>query len=83
MLTSGKGISLCDMKNGQRGTVIQVNGGMGILSRLESLGIRKGVVIAKKSALAAKGPVIASASGTEIAMGRGMAARIIVEVHRS
>ena len=73
-------LALAKMKNGQCGIVVEIGGGMGIQSKLESLGIRRGVVIRKKSALLARGPVIGAVGGTEIAMGYGMAAKIFVEV---
>ncbi len=75
-----KKILVCDMKNGDEGTVVEIYGGIGIISRLESLGVRKGVKVIKKSALIARGPVVIALRGAEIAMGHGMASRIFVEV---
>jgi ferrous iron transport protein A len=68
------------MKNGQTGIVIEINGGTGIISKLDSLGIRMGVRVIKKSALVARGPLVVQVQGTEIAMGYGMASKIVVEV---
>ena len=75
-----KKVFLTDMKNGQNGVVIGVSGGIGIISKLEALGVRKGVKILKKSAHIGRGPIIVIACGTEMAIGYGMASRIIVEV---
>ncbi|MDI6706263.1 MAG: FeoA family protein [Bacillota bacterium] len=68
------------MKNSQSGILAAINGGVGMRTRLEALGIRVGARIQKKSALAGFGPVIASVGNTEIAIGYGMASRIFVEV---
>ena len=80
MVENKKQISLSDMKNGQNGVVIGMSGGRGIMSKLEALGIRKGIRILKKSAHIGRGPIIVFACGTEMAIGYGMAKRIIVEV---
>lgn len=79
-LTLKRGMRLTEMHIGQKGTVVKIIGGVSSLAKLEALGIRTGVKIEKKSALIARGPVIVSTGGTEIAMGYGMAQKIIVEV---
>jgi ferrous iron transport protein A len=75
-----KKILVSDMKNGESGTVVDIFGGIGMVSRLESLGVRRGVKILKRSALIARGPIVIDILGAEIAMGHGMASRIFVEV---
>ena len=72
--------TLANMKNGQSGTVIEINGGSGMISRLEALGVRIGVRIIKKSGLFMKGPVIVDVGNTQVAIGYGMASKILVEV---
>jgi ferrous iron transport protein A len=79
LLTKAR-LPLCNMRNGQMGTVVEINGGIGIVSKLDSLGIRMGVSVIKKSALIARGPLVVQVHGTEIAMGYGMASKIVVEV---
>ena len=73
-------IALAAMKNLQCGTVISINGGGVMCSRLEALGIRVGSIIKKKSSLLGLGPAILLVGNTEIAIGHGMASKIIVEV---
>ncbi|NSW92723.1 MAG: ferrous iron transport protein A [Firmicutes bacterium] len=68
------------MRNAQSGTIVSIYGGIGMLRRLEALGIRVGGKITKKSALIGRGPVIIAVGNTEIAVGYGMASRILVEV---
>lgn len=74
-------LSLSVMKNTQSGIVVAINGGRGMCTRLEALGIRVGSRTKKKSALIGSGPVIVSVGNTEIAVGHGMASRIFVEVN--
>lgn len=73
-------ITLISMKNAQSGIVVAVKGGKGMINKLESLGIRLGVRITKKSAVIGGGPVIIGVGNTELAIGHGMASRILVEV---
>lgn len=73
-------LALSAMKNTQYGIVVSINGGVGMCTRLEALGIRTGSRIKKKSSLIGFGPVIVSVGNTEIAIGHGMASRIFVEV---
>ncbi|MFZ7120873.1 MAG: FeoA family protein [Eubacteriaceae bacterium] len=73
-------LTLSMMKNSQSGVIVQINGGRGMCTRLEALGIRVGSTIKKKNALIGFGPVIVSVGNTEIAIGHGMASKILVEV---
>lgn len=71
---------LSTMKNGQSGKVVAINGGMGMRGRLEALGLRLYSRITKKSGFFKSGPVIVSVGNTDVAIGYGMASRILVEV---
>ncbi len=73
-------VTLASMRNGQRGIIYAIHGGRGMSTRLEALGVRIGAEIIKKSSLMRGGPVIIAVGNTEIAIGYGMASRIIVEV---
>lgn len=75
-----KQISLTQLRRGQSGRVIQIIGGFGMTRRLSALGIRSGKRITKVSAMFMRGPVTVRVGGTEIALGFGMASRIVVEV---
>ena len=75
-----KQISLVQLKRGQSGRVIQIMGGHAITRRLSALGIRPGKRLTKVSAMFMKGPVTIRVGGTEIAIGFGMASRIIVAI---
>jgi len=73
-------ISLADMKVNQIGTVIRVDGGAGLAKRLEAMGIREGKNITKLNCMMMRGPIIVKINGCQVALGRGMAKKIMVEV---
>ncbi len=72
-------MTLRELKIGEHAAIKRIHGGRGMFSKLESLGLREGVRIVKKSALMARGPVIVEVGATQIAIGSEMAARILVE----
>ncbi len=64
---------------GESVRVVDVLGGHGLASRLEALGIRPGTSIIKRSEMFMRGPVTVEAHGAQIAIGYGMASKILVE----
>jgi ferrous iron transport protein A len=68
------------MRSAQRGTVVQIMGGRGLMLRLEAMGIRPGKKLTKVSAMFGHGPVTISVDRMQIAIGFGMADKIIVEL---
>ena len=72
--------TLCHMEAGQTGTVVQIAGGPGLAVRLNALGIRPGRRITKVSSMFMRGPVTVRVGQTQLAIGFGMARRILVEV---
>ena len=75
-----KQIPLSRMEAGQSGTVAQIEGGHGMVNRLNALGIRTGKKITKVSSMFMRGPVTIQVGNTQIAIGFGMAKRIIVSL---
>ena len=73
-------ISLIDLPDGSIATFKSVKGGHGLIQKLEDLGVRKGKKIKRVSRQWMKGPVIIRSGQTEIAIGYGMARRIMVEI---
>lgn len=71
--------NLTQMKSGEQGTVSQIIGGFGMQRRVESLGVRIGVNIKKISSQFMRGPVTVQVGNTQVALGFGMAQKIIVE----
>jgi len=78
-MPEGKQITLNQMKTGQSGVVIQIQGGHGLVNRLDALGIRPGKRITKTSSMIMRGPVTIQVDRAQVAIGFGMAKRIIVE----
>jgi len=66
------------MQTGQSGTVVQILGGYGSVSRLSAMGIRPGKRITKVSAMFMRGPVTVQVDRAQLAIGYGVANRIIV-----
>jgi len=75
-------ISLADMKSGQKGRIVQIDGGGGMTRRLDALGLRVGKQIKKVSKQLMRGPVIISHGNTRAAVGFGMTQRIWVEIEK-
>lgn len=74
-----KRMSLVQMKAGQKGKIAEIAGGPALRSRLMSMGIYEGRGIAKLSHFALKGPVAVRVGRSTLALGHGMAVKIIVE----
>lgn len=73
-------ITLDSIKEGQKVKVINISGGWGIRQRLGGLGIHPGdEIIVKKSAIM-RGPILIDIHGNQVALGRGVARKIMVEV---
>ena len=73
-------VSLVQMRPGQKGRIVEINGGYGLAQKLEALGIRTGKEITKISAQLMRGPVLLRQDNTQAALGFGMASRVLVEV---
>ena len=76
----GKQITLPRMQTGQSGIVVQIQGGHGLVNRLDALGIRPGKRITKVGSMFMRGPVTVQVDRAQVAVGFGMASRIIVEL---
>ncbi len=78
-MTEAKTVTAADMAAGQTGVVVSIDGGHTMLSRLEALGIRPGKRIRKVNSAFLKGPSVIEVDGREIAIGFGMASRIVTK----
>jgi len=75
-------LTLAEMRTGQTGTVVGVLGGHGLIRRLDALGIRPGKKVTKVSSTLFHGPVTLRVDNAQVAVGFGMARKIIVEVDK-
>lgn len=70
-------VPLSELGPGDSGVVVDINGGSGLRSRLYSMGLAPGVIIRVLEKYQF-GPVVVEAGGTRLAVGKGMAAKILV-----
>ena len=82
-MSDKKLVTLRQMHSGQSGKVVQVQGGVGLANRLSALGVRPGKKITKVSSMLMGGPVTIQSGHTRMAIGFGMANKIIVEIEES
>ncbi len=70
-------IPLLELQSGQQGTIRALRGGHCLKARLATLGFTPGAPV-KMVRRGRHGPVIVSVRGTQIALGRGEAQRILI-----
>lgn len=75
-------IDLTKMKPGESGTIVELEGGHGFLCRVQGMGIRPGKKIKKVSSHFWRGPQTIEVDNSRVAIGFGMARKIMVEVER-
>ena len=75
-------VDLTQLKAGQKGTVVAIDGGIGVVSKLSGMGLRPGKKITKISAQFIRGPQVVAVGHTKIAVGFGMGRKILVEVQK-
>ncbi len=72
-------ITLDKAKSGRIYRVLGINGGRNVYERLYDLGILPGTIVEVLNASFFSGPVRVRVAGSDVAIGRGVAAKIIVE----
>ena len=75
-------LSLIELKAGQKGKIVAIQGGRGMVTRLENMGIRANKKITKISAQFWRGPQIIKIDNLQLAIGFGAASRILVEIEK-
>ena len=73
-------VDLTQLKAGQRGAVVNIQGGRGAIAHLSNMGIRPGKKLTKISAQFWLGPQIIKIDNLQVAVGFGMAKKIFLEV---
>lgn len=68
------------MKPNQVGRVQRIEGGRGVVERLNRMGVWPGIIITMTSTQPFQGPVTFRAGGTELALGYGIAQKVFVEI---
>lgn len=75
--------TLSDMKPHETAIVSEIRGGPALLNRLNALGIRRGKKITMTGSVFSRGPVTVLVDRTRIAIGHGMADKIMVTTEES
>lgn len=73
------GIKLTNLKKGKKAKVFKIDGGIGAKSKLQVMGIFPGVDISVIQSVN-KGPVVIEAGNTRLAIGRGLAEKVEVDI---
>lgn len=76
-------LKLAEMRAGEQGTVLKILSSIGLKRRLEAMGIRPGVRIEKITGSPFSGPIVIRIEHIRLAIGYGMANKILVEVRRA
>jgi len=71
-------VSLSNLAPGEAGVVHKLAGGWGLMSRLATLGFTPGATLTMVQNFG-RGPLIVNIRSTRIALGRGEAAKVLVE----
>jgi len=72
-------MTLDQVYENRKAKVIDIKGGSGIRQRLSQMGIHPGDEITMLRYGALRGPILIEIHGSQVALGRGIASRIIVE----
>ncbi len=73
-------VDLTQVEEGESGVVVEIQGGHGLVRRLESLGIRVGKKVTKVSSQIMRGPITLRIDNYQVALGFGMARKVIVRL---
>jgi ferrous iron transport protein A len=80
MLNAMRKISLLKIRENRKAKVLEISGGRILQHRMMSMGIYPGREITKLSHFALRGPVAVRVGRSVLALGHGVAAKIIVEI---
>jgi ferrous iron transport protein A len=72
--------NLVQLQIDQKAKVVDIRGGRGMIKKIDNLGIRLGSVVTKVSSQFWRGPITIKVNGSLIALGFGVASRIIVKI---
>lgn len=82
-MTERNMVTLRQMRPGQSGKIVEIQGGHGLFNRLSAIGIRPGQKITKISSMLMRGPVTIQVGNAQMALGFGMTNKIIVELTKA
>lgn len=71
---------LVELEAGESGVIVGITGGFGLQRRLATLGIRINKKVRMITAQPFRGPIVVEVDGARIAIGLGIAWKVLVEV---
>lgn len=72
-------VMLNKLKSGASAKLVKVEGGTNLKERLYNLGLKEGMELKKITSTAGKGPVVVKFGRIQIAIGIGMASKMVVD----
>lgn len=72
--------NLAQMKNGQSGIVVGLQGGSGFIRHVQAMGVMEGKRLTKLTSQPLRGPILVSVDNLQIAIGYGMSMKIFLQV---
>jgi DtxR family Mn-dependent transcriptional regulator len=75
-------IALSELKEGQSGKISFIRGGHNVLQRLLDMGLTPSTKITLMKAAPFEGPIQISVRGSKLALGRGIASKVFVEIEQ-
>jgi Fe2+ transport system protein FeoA/Mn-dependent DtxR family transcriptional regulator len=72
-------VSLADLTQGERCTIVLAAGGHGMIRRLAEMGLTPGTEVRVVRSAPMHGPIEVSVRGVSLALGRGIASRVLVK----
>ncbi len=73
-------ITLDSIQPGQKARVVEVMGGWGLRQKLNELGIYPNQIVSVSNSSIWRGPLLVRIDSNEVALGRGVARKVVVEV---
>ncbi|MFH1791964.1 MAG: FeoA family protein [Candidatus Omnitrophota bacterium] len=73
-------IDLTQLKANQKGVIVELAGGEEFNRRIQNIGIRAGKTVRKINAQFWRGPQTVEVNGMKVAVGHGMAKKIMIKV---
>ncbi|MFO7888956.1 MAG: FeoA domain-containing protein [bacterium] len=74
-------LTLDEVQMNQSVVVESIQGGFGARNRLNTMGIHKGDILTVKRSGIMKGPILVNVHGMDVALGRGMAGKVVVSMY--
>jgi ferrous iron transport protein B len=79
-MSADASVTLLSMKENEKGTITEISGGPELAEKLKAMGLHPGREVAKRTPRGYRGPVMVDVMGSRVALGRGMAADILIKV---